>query len=60
MTLYISRHATAATANNSTRPVPAEPLLVAERVDVPCVDPPLFNHVWQRLFQQTLRKKEHR
>ncbi|MEU6020686.1 multiple cyclophane-containing RiPP AmcA [Micromonospora sp. NPDC047134] len=60
MTLYRSRHATAATANNSPGPVRAEPVLVAERVDFPCVDPPLFNHVWQRLFEQTLRKEEHR
>ncbi|WP_373293246.1 multiple cyclophane-containing RiPP AmcA [Micromonospora sonchi] len=60
MTLYISRHATAATPNTSARPVRPEPVLMAERVDLPRVDPPLFNHVWQRLFEQTMRKEGHR
>ncbi|WP_371688562.1 multiple cyclophane-containing RiPP AmcA [Micromonospora sp. KC207] len=59
MTLYISRHATAATANNSTRPVRPELVLTAKRVDLTRNDPPLFNHVWQRLFE-TMRKDEQR
>ncbi|WP_368052517.1 multiple cyclophane-containing RiPP AmcA [Micromonospora sp. HUAS LYJ1] len=60
MTLYISRHATATTADNSTRPVRSEPVLTAERLDLPRIDPPLFNHVWQRIFEQTMRKEEQR
>ncbi|PZG21431.1 hypothetical protein C1I95_07590 [Micromonospora craterilacus] len=60
MTLYISRHAVATTANSSTRSVRPGPVLAAERVDLPRIDPPLFNHVWQRLFEQTMRKEEQR
>ncbi|WFF08883.1 hypothetical protein O7622_10160 [Micromonospora sp. WMMD1076] len=60
MTLYISRHATASTANNSIGAVRAEPVLVAEQVELSRADPPLFNHVWQQLFEQTLREEQQR
>ncbi|MFY1700712.1 multiple cyclophane-containing RiPP AmcA [Micromonospora sp. WMMA1923] len=60
MTLYISRHATATTASHSTRAVRADSWATAELLHAPRIDPPLCNHVWQRHFEQTIRKEGQR
>ncbi|WP_368665507.1 multiple cyclophane-containing RiPP AmcA [Micromonospora sp. Rc5] len=59
MTVYVSRNA-ATTATGSTRSERPGALPVIDQTTPSQVDPPLYTHVWHRLFEQSPGREEQR
>ena len=61
MTLYLSRNAaTPAVVDGTVRSGDGGGAIAGDRIATSRTDPPLFTHVWQRLFEQSARKERRR
>jgi|GEM_PF-2914375 len=58
MTIYLSRNAArTAVVAGTVRSGDGGSPIAGDGPAAPSTDPPLFTHVWQRLFEQSVRKE---